>query len=303
MPEMANICASSSPAEPCGNVLLIYKKSAYSIYFAEREVVLAREKGADMRKEIRRFQKAHEEHHATLARVERLLRRHGIRYTKRSRGRKVNFAGYGLIITVGGDGTFLEAARGVTHQMIIGVNSAPSFSVGKLCVANAANFETLIRRIMDKSFQSVYWQRLRLNLRDHSRGVDCINDVLICHGNPAAMSRYYLKIGAVKEEQRSSGLWVSTAVGSSGAIRSAGGRALGPEEKKMQYRPRELYDGFNPSHRLKGDVLRGGEVITVTSLMHQGMIFADGTHFKLKFPFYATLDISLSPHPLKTIAL
>ncbi len=292
-----------APMKNFGNVLLVYKKSAYAIYFAERGVVLAKGKSADMQREIRRFQKAHDEHQAALEKIERILRRHGINYTKCSRGRRINFAKYGLIITVGGDGTFLEAARGITHQMIIGVNSAPSFSVGKLCVANEANFETVIRRITDKNFQTVHWQRLRLNLKGHSRCVDCVNDVLICHGNPAAMSRYYLNIGNIKEEQRSSGLWVSTAVGSSGAIQSAGGKVLGAEEKKIQYMPRELYDGFNPSHHLKGDILSGGEIITITSLMHQGMIFADGTHFRLKFPFYATLDISLSPNPIKTIAI
>jgi len=48
------------------------------------------------------------------------------------------------------------------------------------------------------------------------------------------VSRYYLKIGNLREEQRDSGLWISTAAGSSGAIRSAGGKLFKNEEKKMQ---------------------------------------------------------------------
>ncbi|OGX37896.1 MAG: hypothetical protein A3G91_00735 [Omnitrophica WOR_2 bacterium RIFCSPLOWO2_12_FULL_50_9] len=284
-------------------VLLVYKKSAYSIYFAEREAVSAVERSAAMQKEIRRFQNAHNEHHTTLERVECILQRYGINYAKCSRGQRIDFAKYDFIISVGGDGTFLEAARGVTHQIIIGVNSAPSFSVGKLCVANEMNFEAIIQRMIDRKIQTTAWQRLRLRLKGHRRAVDCVNDALICHSNPAAMSRYYLKIKDIKEEQRNSGLWVATSAGSSGAIKSAGGKILMAQEKKIQYMPRELYEGFRHSYRLKGGILSVRQVITVTSLMHEGMIFVDGTHFKIKFPFNAALDISLSPNPLRTVKI
>ena len=67
--------------------------------------------------------------------------------------------------------------------------------------------------------------------------------------------------------------------------------------------PRGLYEGFRHSYRLKGGILSGRQVITVTSLMHEGMIFVDGTHFKIKFPFNAALDISLSPNPLRTVKI
>jgi len=37
-----------------------------------------------------------------------------------------------------------------------------------------------------------------------------LNEVLIAHSNPAATSRYIIEVDDMKEEQRSSGLWIST---------------------------------------------------------------------------------------------
>lgn len=273
-------------------VLLLYKKSAYSMYFCRRN----RHKG------IYRFKKAHDEHLKTLATVERVLRQYGINYTKSARGPEIFYQRYGLVVTVGGDGTFLEAARNAKNQFLLGVNSAPGSSVGKLCAATQKNFEKIIRRmITGKDFRVDSWQRLRLEISGLSRSIDCLNDILVCHQNPAAVSRYCLKIGRIKEEQRSSGVWIATPAGSSGAIQSAGGKVLKATERKMQYMPRELYVGGNPPYRLKGGILTQRQVITVTSLMRDGMVFVDGTHVPLKFPFNSTLTVSLSPAPIKVI--
>jgi len=282
-------------------VLLVYKKSAYSIYLLERKIRLVQSKNSNLKKEIRRFKRAHDEHYETLRDTERILRKHKIRYAKRCRGKMINYGRFDLVITVGGDGTFLEVSQRIKDQAIIGVNSAPSFSVGKLCVANSKNFEKIIECVIDQKFNISQWQRLRLNLKGHTRPIDCVNDILVCHSNPVAMSRYYLEIGRTKEEHRNSGLWIATPAGSSGAIKSAGGKLLRVNDKKIQYMPRELYYGFNKNYRLTGSVLKPRQTISITSLMRQGMIFVDGTHFSFKFPFNEKLKVSFSPHPLKVI--
>lgn len=276
------------------NVLLLHKKSAYSIYSGT----------GSQRAEIKRYKKARDEHLKTLAMVERVLHKHGINYSRYARGPKIDYRRYGLVITVGGDGTFLEAARNASNQVLLGVNSAPGSSVGKLCVATQKNFENLIlRMIAGKDFRVEPWQRLRLKLDGLSRLIDCLNDVLICHDNPAAVSRYDLKIGNIKEEQRGSGLWIATPAGSSGAIQSAGGRILEVIARKFQYLPRELFRGVNPAYHLKGGILTADQAVTVTSLMRNGSIFVDGTHVRLKFPFDATLKVMLSPKPVKVIQI
>jgi len=280
-------------------VLLVYKKSAYSIYFMERKLQLPIGKKINLKEELHRFKKAHDEHHQTLKKIENILSSYGVNYKKHCRGGKISYSRYDLVITVGGDGTFLEASQKIKNQTILGVNSAPSFSVGKLCSASAKNFETMVQCIVKKRFTLSFLQRLRLQLEGHIRPVDCVNDILVCHSNPAAMSRYYLGIGKIKEEQRSSGLWVATPSGSSGAIKSAGGQCFRSKERKMQYMPRELYYGFNKDYRLTGDILKTDQTMFVTSLMRNGMIYVDGTHNNFKFPYNSTLKISFSPNPLR----
>lgn len=276
------------------NVLLLYKRSAYSIFSRK----------GNARAEINRYKKAHDEHSGTLATVERILHKYGINYMKYARGQKIAYQRYGLVITVGGDGTFLEAARNANHQILLGVNSAPGTSVGKLCVATSRNFEKIIRKIRaGKGFHLDSWHRLRVELKGISSQIDCLNDILICHDNPAAVSRYYLKIGNIKEEQRGSGLWIATPAGSSGGIQSAGGKILKVTARKFQYMPRELFRGVNPAYCLKGGILTADKTVAVTSLMRNGSIFVDGTHVRLAFPFDAMLKVSLSSKPVTVIQI
>jgi len=107
-------------------VLLVYKKSAYSIYFMERKIQLAKGQKASVQKEIKRFKKAHDEHYSTLVKVEHILSKHGIEYTKCSRGRKINYAKFDCVITLGGDGTFLEASRNSKDQVTDKMPGCPS---------------------------------------------------------------------------------------------------------------------------------------------------------------------------------
>ncbi|MCA9409262.1 MAG: NAD(+)/NADH kinase [Candidatus Omnitrophica bacterium] len=286
------------------NVLLLYKRSAYRIYFLESSSSLHKRKNITVRKEIKRFEKAHHEHYDSLKSVSKLLFTHGIRFTECYRGRKINYKKYDLIITVGGDGTFLEASRHVnSDQVVVGVNSAPNHSVGRFCVATIDNFEELLKKIFFTKVKFAYFHRIRLLFKETGEHFDALNDILICHSNPAMLSRYHIKIRDVMEEQRSSGIWISTAAGSSGAIKSAGGKLLDQYKKVMQYLPRELYLGKNKAYKLKGGVLTSRQSIIITSLMRKGMVFFDGAHHKHSFDYGGVLRVSISPNPVKTIKL
>ena len=145
------------------------------------------------------------------------------------------------------------------------------------------------------------FNRLEIVFNDGHGHMEVLNDVLVCHRNPAALSRYYLKIGHHKEEQKSSGLWVSTAAGSSGGIYSAGGKVLSDQSRSFQYRPRELYRRKGSSYKLNGALLRSSQILSVTSLMREGVVFVDGSHVCLPFSFGTTVKIKKSSHPLKVV--
>ena len=279
----------------------MFKKSAYRIYFLEKRVLRANKKDPFLKKEFERFKKVHCEHDVALHRVKSVLKELHIDYTEAYRGHLRNFSKYDLIITVGGDGTFLEAARKSKGLVLLGVNSVPHHSVGHFCLARVDNFKKIMGRILAGRYRLIYLQRLRLHLPSSSTHVDALNDILICHENPASLCRYHLKVGKREEAQRSSGLWIASAAGSTGAIHSAGGKKLPLSAKHFQYWPRELYQGLLKPYHLKGGILPLSTAVKVTSLMPRGMIFVDGAHRKMAFPFGRRAIIALSPQPIRTI--
>ncbi len=285
------------------NVLLLYKRSAYRIYFLDENSSLRGKKSLFLREEKKRFEDAHVEHYKTLKNVAKILLTHGIRFTESYRGRSLDYSKYDFIITVGGDGTFLEAARHSKHQVILGINSAPGHSVGRFCIANNQNFQAILKKIILGKFKIGLLQRLRLSFEGKVQKVEALNDILICHSNPAVLCRYYVTLNGKREEQRSSGVWISTPAGSSGAIHSAGGKLMNQYLKQMQYRPRELYQGHHKTYKLRGGILGFSDSITLTSLMRQGMIYVDGAHHKFPFEYACNVQISLSPHPIRTIRI
>ncbi|HLF17800.1 MAG TPA: NAD(+)/NADH kinase [Candidatus Omnitrophota bacterium] len=285
------------------NILVLYKKSAYKIYFVERKGSIRTAPKGVMAAQIKHFQNAHEVHYRALKIVTRALQENAVRFTALSRGQKINYGRYDLIITVGGDGTFLEAAHNSDKQVLLGVNSAPGYSTGTFCIATANNFRKVLNKILKKRYTIVPLHRLRMEFNNSSKALDALNDVLICHENPAMVSRYILKVNGHQEDQRSSGLWVSTAAGSSGAIHSAGGKILQKTKKAIQYKPRELYPRSFKKYRLNGGILSTGRSIKVISLMRKGVVYADGAHIRFPFEYGVTAHIRVSPSPVKTVRL
>ncbi len=283
------------------NILLLYKNSTYASYFLGDRRRLAMLEGLFKSSEVKRFQKTHENHFWALSYVESVLKKHQLKYTKICRGSAINYDKYDLIITLGGDGTFLEAARNVESQLIWGVNSDPQWSVGRFCSGNPENFEKLLKKVLAMKVKPKHLNRLCASFSDGTQQMHVLNDLLVCHHSPAALSRYYINIGKVREEQRSSGLWISTAAGSSGGIFSAGGKLLPQESKLMQYRPRELFRAWGAQYHHVGGVLSSLKAIELTSLMREGVVFVDGSHVCLPFSFGASLTVSRSKHPLKVV--
>ena len=283
------------------NILLLYKNSTYVGYFLSDRKRLAKLKGLLNTEEIKRFRRTHENHFWSLSCVETILKNRKLRFTKACRGTSLDYSRYDLIITIGGDGTFLEAARHVKEGTVWGVNSDPIWSVGRFCSGNPKNFEILLDKILAGKARIKKFNRLSLSFSDGTQSMNVLNDILICHHNPGAMSRYFLTVGRTREEQRSSGVWIATAAGSSGGLHSAGGKVLPQESKEFQYRPRELYRGKNIHYRLKGGILKPTQKITLTSLMREGVVFVDGSHACLPFSFGDRILVRRSSYPLKII--
>ncbi len=266
-------------------ILIVYKRSPLLVA------------GTSAAAKNERFCRNHACHYAALKQVASVLKAQGLDFHQHLRGSKVQYTGYDIIISVGGDGTFLEAARHSTpKQLILGVNSDPSWSVGQFCATDACGFEKLLLRNLRKpGCKKLSKLRVTFLNERKSRSIECLNDVLFCHANPASMSRYSITIGKKTEEQRSSGVWFSSAAGSTGAIFSAGGVKLPLESRSVQYIPRELYHAKkNAPYHLKGGVLKPGASIVIASQTHHGRVFIDGAHIKYPLTFGQKIRIELS---------
>ncbi len=283
-------------------VLIVYKKSSYQFYFLKPHGPPFKELLRFTRAVRTRFKKAHDEHYKTLTLVEKILTENKVEFKKYYRGQTIDYEPFDLVITVGGDGTFLEAAHNVSRQLILGVNSDPKRSIGRLCTATRENFERVFTRVLKGQCKISGLNRLHLKLGKDFKGINVLNDLLVCHQNPAAMSRYALSFNGATEDQRGSGLWISTAVGSSGAMRSAGGKVLPRLSRHIQYKPRELFQGRGVRYRLRGGVVTLKNKLTIRSLMRTSMIYIDGAHCSFPFSFGDVATITNSKMPLRVIS-
>ena len=279
-------------------ILLLYKVSTYAYYFNSSRRNL---KVPVSMKNMARFRKTHLQHYETLAHVEKFLKERNVCYRRSRRGQKIDFSRFDLVITVGGDGTFLEAARFCKKQVLFGINSDPEWSVGRFCGATDKTFSRILEALLNKKCPIRKLNRLKLQIKDQTTCVNILNDVLVCHANPAAMSRYLVRVNGKNEEQRSSGVWVATAAGSTGAIRSAGGKKLPFFSDQWQYLPRELYGGYRQRYQLRGGAVSPKQSLQVVSLMNDGVVYIDGSHHKYPLRFGAEVVLRKSNEPLNVV--
>jgi NAD+ kinase len=190
----------------------------------------------------------------------------------------------------------LHAARSIGRIPILGVNSDPARSEAVFCAATRRTFLDLCRRALRGRLAQLRLYRLHLILNGRRLPDRALNDVLLAHDHPATMSRYRLRIGGRQELQKSSGLWIATAAGSSSAVLGAGGVRLPWSAKRFQYYPRELYRGRLSRPRLRGGVLAPLAAVRVTWLMRRGNAFLDGPHVQVPLRFGDRLEIRLSRH-------
>jgi NAD+ kinase len=282
------------------NVIVVNKKTFYEFCFLDKSHPGRLQQMSFSHQDLARFKKMHLAHQKTLKKVKRVLEKYRVRYRVSYRKTHIPYDSYDLVITVGGDGTFLQAARQLSGQKILGVNSDPQRSIGKFCLAQEKNFEKVFLAILSGKAKPKRLARFSLTTRKQRKSALVLNDILICDANPAAMSRYVLTIGKKVEDQRSSGIWVSTASGSTGAIHSSGGMIFNDTSTDIQYRPRELYHHRLHPCRLGGGILSLDKPVKVRSMMRKGVIYIDGAHFKIPFSYGDEVSIRRASSPTET---
>lgn len=206
---------------------------------------------------------------------------------------------FDLVISVGGDGTFLAASHVVGADVpMLGVNSDPAASVALFCACDRRSFERTFGLAQSGRLPETRLNRLRLELAGREIPVPVLNDVLYTHRNPASMTRYRLAVDGRIEEQRSSGLWISSAAGSTAGIYSAGGRRMPIGSTRIQVRVREPFTALG---RARMTAVSARRSVEVTSWSTGAMIFVDGTGPAFEIPPGGRVSVSTPGTPLRVL--
>lgn len=285
-------------SSPVRRVLVISKRSSYDLYVRQQKLPRILDLLARRDPTVARLERADRHHAETLEEVREAAEAVGWRATFRERDRVGDITGFDLVITVGGDGTLLWVSHAVGDTPMLGVNSAPQDSVGFLCGTRHGEVRAHFEAIEAERVARVRVARMRVELDGavvHNR---VLNDVLFAHPIPAMTTKYLLRLGEAEEEQKSSGLWVSTAAGSTAAIRSAGGRPMAFRSRMLQYLVREPYLPPGETYALPRGQVHPGEALRVRSKMRDARIYADGSRNAVSVEFGQEVAFSLSEESL-----
>ena len=235
-----------------------------------------------------------------------------------------------LVIGVGGDGTILNCSSFLGSSIpLLGVNSDPTMkhekgtknraderrSTGKLCATTSEDLDRILPRILTGDYYSP-GTRSRIQCLVQStykttRLPPALNDLLLANPIPAGVSRFrvnkmtgpatgYFNQGRAPLEQQfsfnawSSGMWISTATGSTAAMKAAGGVIMDAKSPDLQYMVREhlVQQGHDETLDLGHGFLAQDEMLSIRWNSQYGALFADGAHMKhdLELGDYIAID-------------
>jgi NAD+ kinase len=284
-------------------LLLVHKKSRYEqlVLDAKDAHIAALVEHEDV--SVAALERAHDAHASSLDEVVGAVVALGLEHDVLERGQVGEVEGYDLVVTVGGDGTVLDISHKLGRTPILAINSDPSTSVGYFCAGTKADAGRLLGEILSGELAPKGLSRFRVLVNDVVSTPPVLNDVLVTHQNPGAVSSYILRVDDKLEPQRSSGVWISTPAGSTAAIRSAGGYVIPLRTDILQYLVREPYAALTGGYRLAKGILPVDATFELISKMQHGVLFIDGPHISVPFRTGDRLRVDASAPKLRIYGL
>lgn len=243
-----------------------------------------------------------EEQKSSLDTVKSLLKKYKVNYGIANRDKLsiAQFKNKDLIIAVGGDGTFLRAAQFANKQLLFGVNAEVKDKEGFFMKSDKASFEAKLRNILNNDFQIRKLPRLEAYINNKKIDALALNEFFIGPRKSYHAAKYVIETGGKQERQKSSGVLVTTPVGSyawakSCCNRSSCNNTLPLDSEDYQFVVREPYEGnVFKNYKLIYGVLNKSQKISILSEMLDGILIADsvGKEYGLKNGSKATIGLS-----------
>lgn len=244
------------------------------------------------------------EYKLTLNRVKNILKRYKIRFRLANRDKlsKAQFQNKGLIIAVGGDGTFLRAAHFVGNQVLFGVNADVENKEGFFMKSDKADFERKLRGIMKNEIKIKKLPRLEARINNKKIETLALNEFFIGPRKSYQSAKYIIEVNGKKEMQKSSGILATTPSGSYAWAKSCCKKTMPLNSNKYQFVVREPYEGrIFRNYRLRHGLLGKNQKISIVSEMLDGILVADSVSREYSLKNGSKAVIRLSNSRLKTI--
>jgi NAD+ kinase len=281
--------------------LVVYNKPLYQLHVLEQQdphyIRLLKKKHPTTLK----WKDVYAMHQEALAGVRQTLELLGVKTDVLFRGHLKKVGNYDLVVTVGGDGTFLDLSHYLDDQVLLGVNSAPIDSTGALCRARIGSFLSLLIDLISGKRKPKKIPRLKVKVEGNILPYPVLNEALFANKSSAGTARYMIVAGKHREEQKSSGIWIAAPTGSTAAIRSAGGKPMPLELPALQYAVRELFPEPNRRFKIRQGILPKGKSLVIYAKMRQGALFIDGNKISVPLSFGDKVEVSSDGKPLRAV--
>ncbi len=233
--------------------------------------------------------------------VRNSLRKRNINFKciERSRLNKSAFRNKNLIIAIGGDGTFLRTSHFIKNELVLGVNSDPDRKEGFFMSSCKNDFDKKFKMFLKNKF---YIEKLtRLKSRINKKEIcPALNEVFIGNKIPYKTSHYKVFLDHKNEEQKSSGIIVSTGAGSNAWLKSAGVKPFSSCSKKFYFIVREPYTGKLTKPLLTKGFIGHNQILKIKSGMDNGIVAVDSNK-EYKFNKGSVIEITISKNPIKLV--
>jgi NAD+ kinase len=205
-----------------------------------------------------------------------------------------------ILVVLGGDGTFLRAARAVSEVDVplLGVNLG---KIGFLSKVEADGLETILGQVAEGSFEVHERMSLRGIIRPAGRpggqGFFALNDVVVARGSLARVVHLDVSIGPSHLATFiADGLIVASPTGSTGYSFSAGGPILDPLSRNLVVTPIAGY-----LSAIRSVVVSPTQTVTARVLdAHEALVSIDGRE-DLPVAVGDVVEVAAGPRPIRFV--
>jgi len=191
------------------------------------------------------------------------------------------------VFCLGQDGLVANTLKYTLDIPVVGINPDASRIAGKLLPFNPQDLPHLLSNIISRQLSTKAVTMAKAEL-SNGQSLLAVNDLFIGPKSHTTAC-YSIGIDSIKELQLSSGVIVSTGMGSTGWMKSIveGAYAITSRkqhyqafdwsEQKLQFAVREPFDANDLGYQLTHGVIKGKNQLTISSAMPEnGVIFSDG---------------------------